>query len=101
MAPPLKTLTSVCVKASVGASSSDAANIARASTLRIQPYLPVSIKIVCVDRGAAFDALQALGPYGQYTILVLQNTFDEQERLADHGHPIAIEEVGPHDDIGH
>src|SRR5687768_1590036 len=60
----------------------------------------ISVEIVCVDGRAALDAVQAFGPDRQYTVLVLQYAFDQQERLADDGQPFAIEQVGPHDDVG-
>src|SRR4051812_24758838 len=60
----------------------------------------MSIKIMSVHRGAPIDPLQMLGLHRQHAVLMLQHALDEQERLADDGHPLAIEEIGPDDHVG-
>src|SRR5882672_4924702 len=57
------------------------------------------IKIVGVHRGAAVDPLQLLRLDREDAVLVLQHALDEQERLADDGQLLAIEEIRPHDDV--
>jgi hypothetical protein len=49
------------------------------------------VEVVRIDGHAAFDTLHALGPDREHTVLVLQHPVDEQERLAHHRHPVAIE----------
>src|SRR5688572_582650 len=52
-----------------------------------------------IDRSVALDALNTFGANRQHTILVLQDAIDDQERLADDHHPLAIEEIGANDDV--
>ena len=49
------------------------------------------IEIVSVHRGSSIDPLQVFGLHRQHAILMLQHTLDEQERLPDDRHPLAIE----------
>ena len=53
-----------------------------------------------VNGGPTVDPLQMLGLHGYDTVLMLQYTLDEQERLPDDRHPLAIEEVRADDDVG-
>jgi len=55
---------------------------------------------VRVDGSRAVDALQPLCLHREHTVLMLQHAFNEQERLADHGHAVAIEQIGADDDVG-
>ena len=49
---------------------------------------------MCVHRGAAVDGFQPFGADRRYSFLVLEDTVDDQEWLADDGHLFAIEKIG-------
>src|SRR5688500_5279144 len=45
-----------------------------------------SVEVVCLDRRGAVDSMQPLGLYRTHAILVLQDSFNEQEGLANDRH---------------
>ena len=59
----------------------------------------VKIVRVEVDVDAAHP-LDGLGPNSRDAVLVLQDAFDDEERLFDDDHAVASKKVGPHDDVG-